>query len=44
MPKLNGPFDITLLGLTSLEVKYASVCILRLPKRRPVTIFNSSDD
>ena len=35
IPKLNGAFDLSLQGLSSLEVKYASVCLLRLPKARP---------
>lgn len=43
MPKLNGPFDITLMGLSPIEVRYASVCILRLPKQLPQLIGNTTE-
>lgn len=42
MPKLNGPFDISILGLSPIEVKYASICILRLPKYVPRLVINET--
>lgn len=43
MPKLNGPFDISIYGLSPVEVRYASICILRLPKYIPRPVMNDSE-
>lgn len=38
-----NPFDVTLYGLNSLEVRYATVCLLKFPRNKPIQDFNASD-
>jgi hypothetical protein len=45
MPRLNGPYDISMIGLNSIEVRFVSVCALRLPKYRKTIqlVYNQSE-
>lgn len=41
---MNQEYDVTIHGLNSAQIRYATVCLLKLPRKNQIILSNTSEE